>query len=86
MDETGLTVLGLVAGFCTTFCFVPQVVRAWRTRSTRDLSPAMLVVLVFGTLLWLAYGLLLDSLPLIATNVCALSLQAILVTLKRRHG
>jgi MtN3 and saliva related transmembrane protein len=84
--EGTMTALGLVAGFCTTFCFVPQVVRAWRTRSTRDLSPAMLAVLALGTVLWLAYGLLLDSLPLIATNVCALALQAILVTLKRRHG
>lgn len=51
-----VTVLGLLAGSLTTLSFAPQAVRAWRTRSTADLSLSMLIVLLAGVLLWLAYG------------------------------
>ena len=48
-----LTTLGLTAGFCTTIAFIPQVVKTWRTRSTKDISLAMLTVYLAGILLWL---------------------------------
>jgi hypothetical protein len=51
-----LTFPGLAAALCTTASFVPQVVKTWKTRSTADISLGMYLVLVFGTVLWLAYG------------------------------
>ena len=79
-----VTALGLAAAFCTTIAFVPQAVKSWRTRSTGDLSLQMYLVLVAGTALWLAYGLAIDDLPLIAANGITLALAASILYVKLR--
>ena len=43
--------IGYAAAFCTTAAYLPQVIKAWRSRSTRDLSASMLGVLVTGLML-----------------------------------
>lgn len=63
-----LDALGLFAGTLTTIAFLPQVARTWRTRRTDDLSLAMLVMLTVGVGLWIFYGVLIRSLPVIASN------------------
>jgi MtN3 and saliva related transmembrane protein len=78
--------LGLVAGALTTIAFVPQVVRIVRTRSAYDISWGMFAILAFGSALWLWYGIRLNSLPLIATNVITLTLQVAIFFLKWRYG
>ena len=78
--------LGLVAGALTTLAFVPQVVRIVRTRSAYDISWGMFSILAVGSALWLWYGIRLDSLPLIATNVITLTLQITIFMLKWRYG
>jgi len=78
--------LGLTAGALTTIAFVPQLTKAWRTRSTGDLSWGMLVTFSTGVLLWLIYGLWIDSLPVILANAVTLLLQAGIVSLKIRYG
>jgi MtN3 and saliva related transmembrane protein len=78
--------LGLVAGALTTFAFVPQVVRIVRTRSAYDISWWLFGILAAGSALWLWYGITLDSLPLIATNVVTLTLQLTIFWLKWRYG
>lgn len=45
--------IGLMAAVCTTSAFVPQIVKVWRTPSTKDISLAMALVLTTGTTLWL---------------------------------
>jgi MtN3 and saliva related transmembrane protein len=79
-----VTALGLAAAFCTTAAFVPQAVKTWRTRSTGDLSLHMYMVLVAGTALWLAYGLAIGDLPLIAANGITLLLAASILYVKLR--
>jgi MtN3 and saliva related transmembrane protein len=83
---SAVTLVGLVAAFCTTFAFLPQVIRTWRTRSTEDLSLGMLLVLVAGTALWLAYGLLLPDVPLVAANGLTLLLIGTILACKLRYG
>ena len=61
---------------------MPQVVKSWRSRSTGDLSAAMLVVFTAGIVLWLLYGLALGSLPVVLANGVTLVLSATLVALK----
>ncbi len=80
------TMLGLAAGGLTTIAFVPQLTKAWRTRSTGDLSWGMLLTFSTGVLLWLIYGLWIDSLPVILANAVTLLLQAGIVSLKARYG
>ena len=78
--------VGLLAATCTTVSFMPQVVRAWRTRSTQDISAWMFVLLVTGNALWLVYGTLIGDLPLVAANVITLALVGTILALKLRHG
>jgi len=80
------TLIGLLAATCTTGSFLPQVIRAWRTRSTRDVSALMFVLLVTGNSLWLLYGALIGDLPIMVANLITITLVAIILALKLRYG
>jgi len=69
-----VTLLGFIAGTLTTFAFLPQVVKTWRTKSSGDLSIGTMGMICTGVFLWLLYGLLIEDLPLIATNAVTLLL------------
>jgi MtN3 and saliva related transmembrane protein len=74
--------LGYAAGLMTTLAFVPQVVRTIRTRSAKDLSWGMLLIFILGVILWLAYGVVLDSWPIILCNSLTLGLNLVIVAVK----
>ena len=76
------TAIGLVAGALTSFAAVPQVLRTWRTRHARDISIWQPVILTVGMLLWLAYGLLLGDIPLIAANLFSIACYLVLIGMK----
>ena len=80
-----IVIVGYLAGTLTTISFIPQVVRAWRLKETRDLSLAMLVLFAAGILLWTCYGFWTDSLPIIAANVITFFLILVLLGLKFRY-
>ncbi|MDK2890051.1 MAG: MtN3 and saliva related transrane protein [Methanoculleus sp.] len=81
-----VTAPGLIAGSLTTLSFAPQVVRAWRTRSTADLSFAMLVVFLAGVLLWIAYGMVKEDVAILAVNIVTAVLIGLILSLKTRNG
>ena len=81
-----LTFLGMTAACCTTASFVPQVVKTWKTHSTDDISLGMFLVLVFGTVLWVAYGMLLKDPPLVVGNGITLMLAGTILAFKLRYG
>ncbi len=74
--------LGIIAACLTTFSFLPQAFRIWRSRSARDVSLAMYLMMTSGTVLWLAYGLLIGSVALIAANCAGLLLVGSVLALK----
>jgi MtN3 and saliva related transmembrane protein len=78
-------IIGYIAGTLTTISFVPQVVKAWKMKETRDLSLAMLLLFALGVCLWAVYGFRIDSLPVIAANLISLILILILLWLKLRY-
>lgn len=80
-----LVIIGYIAGALTTISFVPQVLRAWKLKETRDLSLAMLLLFAAGILLWTVYGIWTGSLPIIAANVITFFLILILLGLKIRY-
>ena len=82
----GVTTLGLTAGTLTTIAFIPQIAKAWTSRSTGDLSWGMVTTFSTGVLLWLIYGIWIDSLPVILANAVTLLLQIGIVTLKIKYG
>ena len=77
-----LDIIGYIAGTCTTLCYVPQVMQALRTRSVKDLSLWMCVLLLVGVAGWSWYGMILGSMPMIVFNVISLCLVSGLLTFK----
>ncbi len=83
----GITeLIGFGAAILTTTAYIPQFLKVWKSRSARDISRRMYIMLCTGVLLWLVYGLLLDSLPIILANGVTLVLTLAILFLKVRHG
>lgn len=74
--------IGLIAGALTTLAYVPQVVKVWRSRSARDISLGMFLLMNVGIALWLVYGLLIGSPGLIAANLVTLGLTGAVLVAK----
>ena len=85
-DMTLLDLLGLSAGFLTTISFVPQVVKIWRSKSAADISTSMFALFSLGLILWLIYGIYLQSMPIILANSVTLILTAIILILKYHYA
>lgn len=79
------TYCGMVAGSLTTISFVPQLLKVWRTQSTKDISAGMFTVFTCGVSLWLLYGVLLEDTPIIISNTVTLILAASILFLKFRY-
>ena len=84
MTATTVEYLGLLAGACTTFAFIPQVIRVWKTRSASDISYGMYFIYLTGNGLWFAYAFNTRSFPLMITNVVTIILSGSVVFLKVR--
>ena len=78
-------IVGFVAGTLTALAFLPQVIKTWRTRSTGDLSTAMLLAQSVGVALWIVYGVAIYSLPVIMANTFTLVLTLFLLGCKRAY-
>ena len=79
-------ILGLVAGFLTTFAVVPQIMRVYRLKSAREISILYNTMMLLGILIWLAYGIILDLVPLIVWNIIGSILVLLLLLAKLKYG
>lgn len=77
--------IGLLAGFCTTVCLLPQLHSIWRRKSAHGVSQAMFLVMGLGAALWLTYGIAIRSMPVIVANSATLTLILAILTLKLRY-
>ena len=84
MDISSADLIGSAAGTLTTVAFIPQVVRAWRTKSVQDLSFWMLLAFTTGVCLWTVYGYVTHAMPLIITNGITFVLAFMLLAMKTR--
>lgn len=67
-----ITIIGLIAGACTTIALVPQLLKTWKTKSAKDISLGMFIFFCIGVLLWLIYGILILAWPVIIANALTL--------------
>ena len=77
-------IIGYIAAALTTFAFLPQVIRTWKSRSAKDLSYGAFILLGSGVVCWLAYGILIEDLPLIISNAIVLTLSLSILVMKIR--
>jgi len=78
--------IGSAAATLTTISFIPQAWKVWRTKHTADISLGMYVLFTIGVALWLAYGILLGSWPIIVANAFTLVLAGTVLAMKNRFG
>jgi uncharacterized protein with PQ loop repeat len=64
-------IVGFVAGFGTTFAALPDLVAMLRRRSTAGMNPRMAAIMGIFQILWVYYGLLILSRPVVIWNVVA---------------
>ena len=76
--------IGYLGSFLTSITFIPQVYKAWRTRSVGDLSMWMMSIVVFSTIVWLVYAFAIGSGPVIVENAIVLILSLVLIYFKYR--
>lgn len=81
---SNIELIGLAAGTLTTTAFLPQVIKTWKSRSAKDLSLGMFSLFCLGVALWLAYGLIVKDIPVIAANLLTLMLASTLLFFKLR--
>ena len=84
MSPLLINALGTVAALCSMSSFVPQVLKIWKERDASSVSLRMYVVTVIGFTLWTAYGIVLASWPLIASNLISLALSGAVLAMKLR--
>ncbi|MCM4155528.1 SemiSWEET transporter [Gramella sp. AN32] len=78
-------VLGIVAGICTTVAVIPQIIKAWKSKKVKDVSPGMFIILMIGVALWVVYGVVKNDIPIIATNGVSLALNSVMFYLMMKY-
>ena len=77
--------IGFFAAFCTTIAFLPQAIKVYKTKSTKDISLLMFVIFTVGVASWLAYGVCLNDLPLITANTITFILSLFILFYKIKY-
>lgn len=75
-------IVGLFGAFLTAITFIPQVYKAWITKSVGDLSLATISIVFMSTVVWLVYGVALMLWPVIIANACIGSMSLLLIYFK----
>ena len=84
MDNVDL--LGYAAGILVVISLLPQVIKSWRTKSTKDISLSRYVIYIAGLVLWIAYALIIGNGPVALMNSVGLLLALCVLFLKLKHG
>jgi MtN3 and saliva related transmembrane protein len=82
---TLIDLIGFAAGALTPIAFIPHALHTWRLRSAHGLSLGMYAVFTSGVVLWLIYGVLIGSWPIIIANVITVALAATILVMVIRY-
>ena len=80
-----ISYIGFFAAFCTTIAFVPQAIKVYKSKSTKDISLYMFLIFTIGVLSWLIYGIIIFNLPVILANATTLVLSIFILVYKLRY-
>jgi len=72
-------IIGIVAGFGTTFAALPDLIAMLKRRSSRGMNPTMAGIMGVFQILWVYYGLLIVSRPVIVWNIVAVLINSLTV-------
>jgi MtN3 and saliva related transmembrane protein len=78
-------IIGGIAGFLCTVSFLPQVIKIIRSKNAKDISLSTFIIFASGVFIWVIYGLLINDLPVIMTNVVIFILAMLIVFMKIKY-
>jgi len=78
-------IIGLIAAVLTTSAYVPQAYKTWKTKSAGNISLTMYIAMFIGIILWLIYGIYLNSLAMILANVVTAILTFMIIIFKLKY-
>lgn len=81
-----IDVLGYVAGILVVFSLLPQTIKSWKTKSTRDLSLWRYFIYIVGLILWITYAVIIKNGPVALMNCICLILASSTFILKLKYG
>ena len=73
MAAMWIETIGLIAGVIGIFAWIPQIIEVWVHKRHEGLSLTSFSVVSIALLLWLIYGILVDSIAMIVANIMTLS-------------
>lgn len=79
-------IIGFLAGVLVAAALLPQVLKSWKTKSTKDISLGWSVTSITGQIMWLVYGVLLSSPSLVIMSAVTLVMALSVLYLKLRYG
>lgn len=85
MSVALIDLVGYPAATLTTVAFLPQAWKSWQTRDLSGISLPMYALFTLGVALWLVYGILLGSVPIMIGNGITLALASVVLFLKLSH-
>jgi len=77
-----IEIAGHFGAFLSSITFIPQVYKAWQSRSVGDLSLSMILIVITSTIIWLVYGISLNLMPVIIANSIIFFLASLLLVFK----
>lgn len=72
-------IIGFVAGFGTTFAAMPDLIAMLRRRSCGGMNPTMAAIMGTFQIVWVYYGILIESRPVIVWNLIAVAINGLMV-------
>lgn len=78
--------VGFIAGIFVAASLFPQVIKSWKSKSTKDISISYSIINLVGQLLWLTYGVLIGSISLIAMTALTFLMVLLVLLLKIKYG
>ncbi len=84
MEKIMIDVLGYISATLTTIAFLPQIIKTVQTKSAKDVSMGMFVLFTIGVFLWIIYGILTRTYPVLIANavIFCLALSQIILKIK----
>ena len=83
VDGTLLTILGVAAGILILTGWVEQIYKGYKTKSLKDVSKFLMIFISAGAILWLIYGVIVEDIFIIGTNIAAIALMMIVLAMKK---
>ncbi len=75
-------IIGFIAGIFTGVSLLPQLIKIIKEKTTDDISTWTLLILMGGLGLWITYGVLINNLPIILTNLFSLVVNVVIIFLR----